>query len=32
VGLVIDHENQSDQTDERLDAWLEEITPALLGG
>ena len=31
VGLVIDHENQSDQTDERLDAWLEQITPALLG-
>jgi flavodoxin I len=31
VGLVIDHENQSDQTDERLDAWLEEITPALTG-
>jgi len=31
VGLVIDHENQSDQTDERLDAWLDEIKPALLG-
>lgn len=31
VGLVIDHENQSDQTDERLDAWLAEITPALTG-
>lgn len=31
VGLVIDHENQSDQTDERLDAWLDEIKPALVG-
>lgn len=31
VGLIIDHENQSDQTDERLDAWLEEIKPALIG-
>ncbi|BBA37398.1 flavodoxin FldA [Methylocaldum marinum] len=31
VGLVIDHENQSDLTDERLDAWLEQIKPALLG-
>jgi flavodoxin I len=32
VGLVIDHENQSDLTDERLDAWLAEVKPALLGG
>lgn len=31
VGLVIDHENQSDQTDERLDTWLDQIKPALLG-
>jgi len=30
VGLVIDHENQSDQTDERLDTWLDEIKPALM--
>lgn len=29
VGLIIDHENQSDQTDERLDAWLDAIKPAL---
>ncbi len=28
VGLVIDHENQSEQTDERLDEWLEQIKPA----
>jgi flavodoxin I len=32
VGLVIDHENQSEQTDERLDEWLAGITPALTGG
>jgi flavodoxin I len=32
VGLVIDHENQSEQTDERLDEWLAAITPALTGG
>ena len=31
VGLVIDHENQSDLTSERVDAWLAEIKPALLG-
>ncbi len=31
VGLVIDHENQSEMTGERLDAWLEQIKPALLG-
>lgn len=29
VGLVIDHDNQSDLTEERVDAWLEAITPAL---
>lgn len=29
VGLVIDHDNQSDLTDERVDAWLEEIKPLL---
>ncbi|MBS1212011.1 MAG: flavodoxin FldA [Proteobacteria bacterium] len=31
VGLVIDHENQSEQTDERLETWLEDIKPALIG-
>jgi flavodoxin I len=31
VGVIIDHENQSDQTDERIEAWLEDIKPALLG-
>ncbi|MBP1148620.1 MULTISPECIES: flavodoxin [unclassified Methylocaldum] len=31
VGLVIDHENQSDETEERIDTWLAEIKPALLG-
>ena len=31
AGLVIDHENQSDLTDERLDAWLAEIKPLLPG-
>lgn len=30
VGLVIDHDNQSDLTDERIDAWLEIVTPKLL--
>lgn len=30
VGLVIDHDNQSDLTDERVDAWLEIVKPALL--
>jgi flavodoxin I len=29
VGLVIDHDNQSDLTDERVDAWLEIIKPLL---
>lgn len=29
VGLVIDHDNQSDLTDERVDSWLEIVTPAL---
>ena len=29
VGLVIDHDNQSDLTEERIDAWLEVVTPAL---
>lgn len=32
VGLVIDNDNQSELTDERIDAWLEQIKPALLGG
>lgn len=31
VGLVIDHENQSDLTDERIDAWLSDIKSALTG-
>lgn len=31
VGLVLDHENQSEMHDERVVAWLEEIKPALLG-
>jgi len=30
VGLVIDHDNQKDLTDERVDAWLEIIKPELL--
>lgn len=29
VGLVLDHENQSDLTDERLDEWLAAIKPEL---
>jgi flavodoxin I len=31
VGLIIDHENQSEQTDERLGEWLEQIKPDLIG-
>lgn len=31
VGLVLDEDNQSDQTDERIEAWLEQIKPDLLG-
>ena len=31
VGLVIDHDNQSDLTDERIDAWLDIVKPELLG-
>jgi flavodoxin I len=30
VGLVIDHDNQSDLTDERVETWLEAVKPALL--
>lgn len=30
VGLALDHDNQSALTDARVDAWLEQITPALL--
>lgn len=30
VGLVLDLDNQKDQTDARVDAWLEQIKPALL--
>ena len=29
VGLVIDHDNQSDLTDERVDAWLDIVKPEL---
>lgn len=29
VGLVIDHDNQSDLTDERVDSWLDIVKPAL---
>jgi flavodoxin I len=29
VGLVIDNDNQSDLTEERIDAWLETVAPAL---
>lgn len=32
VGLVIDHENQSELTDERIDGWLASIVPAMAGG
>ncbi|AMO49417.1 flavodoxin I [Kosakonia oryzendophytica] len=30
VGLVIDQDNQYDLTDERIDAWLESLKPAIL--
>jgi len=30
VGLVIDHDNQKDLTDERIDAWLDTVKPELL--
>ena len=30
VGLVLDQDNQSDLTAERLEAWLAEVKPALL--
>ncbi|MBR0566545.1 flavodoxin [Azoarcus sp. L1K30] len=30
VGLALDHDNQAALTDERVDAWLAQITPALL--
>jgi len=29
VGLVLDEDNQSDLSDERIDTWLEQIKPAL---
>jgi hypothetical protein len=29
--LVIDHKNQSDDTVDRIKAWLAEIKPLLLG-
>lgn len=32
VGLVLDQDNQEDQTDERLTAWLEQVKPALAKG
>lgn len=30
AGLVLDQDNQSDLTEERIDTWLEEVKPALL--
>ncbi len=30
VGLVIDHDNQSELTDDRIDEWLEIVKPELL--
>lgn len=30
IGLVIDQDNQSDQTQERVQTWVEQIKPALL--
>lgn len=30
VGLALDHDNQAAQTEARIDAWLAQITPALL--
>lgn len=30
VGLAIDHDNQSDLTDERVDEWLDMVKPELL--
>ena len=29
VGLALDNENEADKTDERIDAWLAQIKPAL---
>lgn len=31
VGLALDNDNQKDMTDERVDAWLEQVKDALLG-
>lgn len=31
VGLVLDHENQSEMHDERVTAWLDQVVPALGG-
>jgi len=31
VGLVLDQDNQADLTDERLEEWLEQVRPELLG-
>jgi len=31
VGLALDNDNQADLTEERVDAWLEQVTPKLLG-
>ena len=30
VGLALDNDNQKDQTEERVDTWLEQIKPELL--
>jgi len=31
VGLVLDQDNQADLTEERLEEWLEQVKPELLG-
>ncbi|HAS51747.1 MAG TPA: hypothetical protein DCS21_08410, partial [Gammaproteobacteria bacterium] len=31
VGLVLDQDNQADLTDERIEEWLEQVKPELLG-
>lgn len=31
VGLVIDEDNQKDLTEQRVNAWVEQVKPALLG-
>jgi flavodoxin I len=31
VGLVIDQDNQEELTEQRVNAWVEQVRPALLG-